>query len=303
MRALSFNVRSTARRIANRPRLALYAIPDWYARTWLKPPVILSAEETIDLIVANRYSISRLGDGEMDIIRGGSILFQRFDPYLATRLQEMLRCSVPGLLIGLPSIFGPLTDMNANALRFYRRYLPENRLAWYRATETGRTYANTFISRFYMDRVDKSKTPATVASLRRIWHDRDIVFIEGEESRLGVGNDLFANARSVRRVIAPKKDAFARYQQILDVASTFDRSILQILALGPTATVLAHDLHLIGFQALDLGHIDIEYEWFRMGATEKVPVRHKYINEVRGGADVDEIDDITYRNEIVARIA
>jgi glycosyltransferase family protein len=277
-------------------------MPDWYARVGLTPPVILSVEETIDLIVANRYSISRLGDGEMDIIRGGSIVFQRYDPRLATHLQEVLRSRVPGLLVAIPSIFGPLTGMNANALRFYRRYVPQNRLAWYRATEPDRTYANAFMSRFYIDWIDKSKAPETIASLRRIWHDRDIVFIEGEETRLGVGNDLFANSRSTRRVIAPKKDAFARYQELLDVASTFDKSMLRILALGPTATVLAHDLHLNGFQVLDLGHVDIEYEWFRMGATEKVPVRNKYINEVRGGDDVDEIDDMTYLNEIVTRI-
>jgi glycosyltransferase family protein len=135
-----------------------------------------------------------------------------------------------------------------------------------------------------------------------MWDGRDIVFIEGEESRLRVGNDLFANARSVRRVIAPRKDAFARYREILDVASTFDKSVVHILALGPTATVLAHDLHLRGFQALDLGHVDIEYEWFRMGATEKVHVKTKYVNEVVGGDAVDEIHDMTYLNQIVARI-
>jgi glycosyltransferase family protein len=302
LKALFFSVR-LIRGIVFRLQMAYYSIQDLYARVWLKAPTILSVQETIDLIVANRYSISRFGDGEMDIIRGRSIVFQGFDPHLAARLQEVLRSRVPELLIAIPSIFGPLDNMNANAIRFYSRYVPHNRLAWYRATQTDRTYANTFTSRFYIDWVDKSKAPETIAGLRRIWHGRDIVFIEGEESRLGVGNDLFANARSVRRVIAPKKNAFARYQEILDVASTFDRSTLLILALGPTATVLAHDLHLLGFQALDLGHVDIEYEWFRMGVANKVPVKHKYINEVADGDAVDAIVDMTYLNEIVARIA
>jgi glycosyltransferase family protein len=264
--------------------------------------MVLSIEETIDLIVGNRQSISRFGDGEMDIIRGGSLQYQGFDPDLATRLQQVLRSREPGLLIAIPNMFGPLTGMNARARWWYRQYLRHNRLAWYRATETGRTYANTFISRYYIDWADKSKASETVASLRRIWHGRDIVFIEGEESRLGVGNDLFANARSVRRVLAPKEDAFARYQEILDVASSFERSVLQILALGPTATILAHDLHVMGFQALDLGHVDIEYEWFRMGATEKVPVKSKYVMEVRGGDVVDDSHDTTYLGQIVARI-
>ena len=35
-----------------------------------------------------------------------------------------------------------------------------------------------------------------------------------------------------------------------------------LIALGPTATILAYDLAEKGVQALDVGHIDIEYEWF-----------------------------------------
>lgn len=52
-----------------------------------------------------------------------------------------------------------------------------------------------------------------------------------------------------------------------------------ICALGMTATVLAYDLSNIGYQAIDLGHIDIEYEWLRMKATSKLPVPGKYTNE------------------------
>ena len=41
---------------------------------------------------------------------------------------------------------------------------------------------------------------------------------------------------------------------------------LILLALGPTATVMAYNLAQKGYQAIDIGHIDIEYEWYRMGA-------------------------------------
>ena len=42
-----------------------------------------------------------------------------------------------------------------------------------------------------------------------------------------------------------------------------------IIALGPTATVLAYDLAKEGYQALDMGHFDIEYEWYLRNATKK----------------------------------
>lgn len=32
--------------------------------------------------------------------------------------------------------------------------------------------------------------------MKAIWKDRDVVFIEGEKSRLGVGNDLFDNVKA-----------------------------------------------------------------------------------------------------------
>lgn len=34
-----------------------------------------------------------------------------------------------------------------------------------------------------------------------------------------------------------------------------------MIAMGATATVLAYNLALAGFQELDIGHIEMEYEW------------------------------------------
>ena len=42
-----------------------------------------------------------------------------------------------------------------------------------------------------------------------------------------------------------------------------------LLPLGPAATVLAYDLFKAGYQAIDVGHVDVEYEWWRMGAHKK----------------------------------
>ena len=39
------------------------------------------------------------------------------------------------------------------------------------------------------------------------------------------------------------------------------KSVLFLVALGPTATVLAYDLSKIGYQAIDIGHIDISFVW------------------------------------------
>ena len=49
--------------------------------------------------------------------------------------------------------------------------------------------------------------------------------------------------------------------------------------LGPTAKVLVSDLARQGYQAIDLGHIDSEYEWYEMGATYKVKLTNKHTAE------------------------
>ena len=42
---------------------------------------------------------------------------------------------------------------------------------------------------------------------------------------------------------------------------------------------LAYDLSELGYRALDIGHVDIEYEWFLQKATEKVKISGKYTSE------------------------
>jgi hypothetical protein len=69
-----------------------------------------------------------------------------------------------------------------------------------------------------------------------------------------------------------------------------------------TATVLSRDLAHKGYQAIDIGHIDIEYEWMLRNATSKIAIPGKFTNEVSGGNKVEEVIDNQYLSQIVARI-
>lgn len=69
-----------------------------------------------------------------------------------------------------------------------------------------------------------------------------------------------------------------------------------------TATVLAYDLSLYGYQAVDIGHIDIEYEWLRMGAKTKVPVPGKFTNEAHGHLDNPKLSEEINRQVIIDKI-
>ena len=67
--------------------------------------------------------------------------------------------------------------------------------------------------------------------------------------------------------------------------------------------MLAYDLAKKGYQAVDIGHFDIEYEWYLRGVKEhKVIIEGKYINEVAGGAVVGDIDDSLYSGQVISAI-
>ena len=138
--------------------------------------------------------------------------------------------------------------------------------------------------------------------IKLLWKNRDIVIVEGEKSRLGVGNDLFYYASSIERIICPSVNAYSKYKDILNQVKKQDKSKLILIALGPTATILAYDLSNEGYQAIDIGHIDIEYEWYLKKVSEKCPVKNKYIGEVDKGSIVEDIKDNLYYEQIVKYI-
>ena len=81
-----------------------------------------------------------------------------------------------------------------------------------------------------------------------------------------------------------------------------DKDSLILIALGPTATILSYDLYKLGFQAVDIGHIDIEYEWFLQGAQVKSIVKNKYNYEANGIIKDDDFKDEKYESQILSII-
>lgn len=128
------------------------------------------------------------------------------------------------------------------------------------------------------------------------------MIVEGENSRSGVGNDLFNNARSVQRIICPSRNAYSKIQDIQETVEKYADGKLVFLMLGPTAKVLAYHLSRKGIQAIDLGHIDSEYEWFKMGATSKVKLSHKHTAEHNFDQGIELMENEEYSEQIISSV-
>lgn len=293
-------------------RMWLYRLQYALVRRQFMSFRIMNSAETVRYVLDRRCSVCRYGDGEMDMITSlhagyddsRRSQFQPYDAELARRLEEVLRSGssdTPALLVCIPRVWQHPGLLVPKSSLFVRRSVVLNRRAILGALRPGVVYGDAYFTRFYIDFKDKDKADY-VRFCRQIWEGRDVCLIEGEQSRLGVGNDLFANARSVSRILCPAVGAFARYDDILAAVRRVGKSRLFLLALGQTATVLAYDLAHTGRQAIDIGHIDVEYEWMRMGATEKVALPRKFVNEVETGRDVADETDAAYLAQIIDRI-
>jgi len=265
-------------------------------------PTVMTIEETISHIISQKSSVSRFGDGEMLLIGGEGIRFQRDDDELSKRLAEVLTSDLTNHVVCISDAFVDLDRYNRRARRFWRAHFYLYGYLWDNYLKAGKRYGNTFITRPYIDFLDQRKSIYWFSLLKQIWKGRDIIFIEGEKSRLGVGNDLFDNVESIGRILCRSKSAFDQYDVILEEASKLAKNNLILIALGPTATVLAYDLCKLGYQAIDVGHIDIEYEWLMMGARHKVNIKSKYVNEVIGGDQVVIENEDVYQRQILRKL-
>lgn len=266
---------------------------------------ILSVEETLNEIIFNNKSISRFGDGEFNLLFGESIGFQDVNNMLVEKLLIVLNSNESGLLIGLNINYNKesLEKFTDDAKKYFIQWTEKFKLKLIKLINKNKIYYSSMITRFYMDYKDKTHVHQYIQKLKKIWDNRDIVIIEGEKSRVGVGNNLFNNTKSIKRIICPSENAFGTYNQIFFEASKIDKRNLVLIALGPTATVLAHDLYKIGYQAIDIGHVDIEYEWFLRNKTKKCQIENKYVNEVEEkNFNFTTINDQNYYNQIITKI-
>ena len=109
--------------------------------------------------------------------------------------------------------------------------------------------------------------------VRGIWQDRPVLLVHGSEKGLRKEHGFLGNAASVQLLQSVARDAWADHDRLMDECVRWasispKQQPLVVMALGATATVLAHDLTLCGIQALDIGHM--ASSWLHNGKQAEV---------------------------------
>ncbi|MBR3134492.1 MAG: SP_1767 family glycosyltransferase [Clostridia bacterium] len=262
------------------------------------PITIMNIEDTINKIKTERKSIARFGDGELDIIKGGEIGFQNKNEKLGQRLKEVLSAKQDFCIIGVPDVLNSFDNLTEESEKFWINNMEMHRKTWLEYLHNDMEYGTSNMTRLYIRYKDRSNAGKYFDMLKSLWEDRDVVICEGEQTRMGVGNDLLDKCKSVKRVICPSENAFDKYDEIIAELRKQPKDSLIVMALGPTATILAYELAREGYQALDIGHLDIEYEWYIRNVSKKEKIMNKYTNEVKQGNITQDVKDEDYNKQI-----
>ena len=266
---------------------------------------VLSDEETIKEILKYNKSISRFGDGEYKLMFGKSIGFQKVNKIISNRLIKIFKNNQKNLLVGINFPY-KIKDLNRLSSKGkWRRFFKEYKFNLAKLINKKKIYYSSTISRFYIRYKNKNnkKISKFINKLKKIWEKKDILIIEGMLSRLGVGNNLFDNAKSIKRIICPSFNSFKVYNKIIKSVKILKEKRLILIALGPTATILAYDLYILGYQAIDIGHVDIEYEWFLRKVKRRIPINNKFVYEARRTkSHFTKVNDSKYYKQIISYI-
>ena len=275
-------------------------------RRWIYPLKIHNTEETLRELVYTEKSISRLGDGEIDLIEGKNLKFQDNSADLSEKMRRVLKAEdIPeNLMVAIPAVWCSYRGFTRKSVNWWAEYMYENHQRIYRLINPKYHYYDAQVTRIYINRSSKKKSAEYFELWKKVWENRDVLIVEGEATRMGVGSDLLSTAKSVRRILCPAKGAYSYYDEIVEAVKNQckEKNYLVLALLGPTATVLAYDITKAGIRIIDTGNLDIEYEWLKMNATHQSKVAGKYTHEAAGGNTVDAVQDEKYLSEIIMRI-
>lgn len=277
-----------------------------------RKPNVMNEDDTVKSIIKNHASIARYGDGEFLWIfqKRAEGNFEKNSSELSYRLNQVLTSNYKNLYIGIPNIFNTLSNVDKKGKVFWEGFLIRNGFQVLKLLNFNRQYYSSQFTRPYIDYLNSGiNFNEKFSLLKQIWNKRDVLIIEGEKTRFGVNSDLLNNAKSVQRIICPAKNAFESYDNILNrtsqIISTKDKKILVLVALGPTATILTYDLTTkYHIQTIDIGHLDVEYEWYKMHASTKIPIAGKYIEEskVKFKKELPDTKLKKYKHEIISTV-
>lgn len=224
-------------------------------------PKVYNCNESLSILEREPKSFARIGDGEIRLMEGKDISFQKYDPVLAEKMLKLLTEKRDDIYVGICDYFHSLSpDATERSREFHRRDVPKLRRFLLKHSSADIHYLDTDCFMGYFGS-DYESYGAVIERRKNLFKGRKIALVTGESVKAKWDYDVFEFAASVQYIQAPSKNAFHEYASILeDINMNVSKDTLVCLILGPTATAMAADLTDMGYMAWDVGHIAKDYD-------------------------------------------
>ncbi|VDG32745.1 hypothetical protein [Lactobacillus brevis] [Lactiplantibacillus mudanjiangensis] len=272
---------------------------------------VSSPLETVKKISSKKNSVTRFGDGEFNIIfRSKGTGFQAYNEQLSNDLKKVLKEDNDRFVqVAIPHGYNSTKIDRFRVKTFWWSYVVRKHrdIQQFQSWTAHKKYLDASFTRVITELDDRKEIHLVIDGIKKIWQNKNVLIVEGSGTRFGSGNDLLKNARSVSRIIAPAANAYDRIEEIRASIDEFIslqddlENVVILIALGPTATVLAND-YSVKVQSIDIGHFDLQYEYLQKGSYDRVEIKDRYDNEMSGGAGYSSNTDSKYKNEIFSVI-
>ena len=220
---------------------------------------VLTAWQTIELLSETGRCFCRFGDGEIAIMCGEGIAFQKADRALGKRLLEILQLEDEHFLVGINYFYlNPVQGVNGftqnflNCLQMQRKFLLKN-------CSKKRVYIDAAITQMYQN-YNEYDFDTHFQKLQKLFQGRKVTLICGK----GILDDIQYNAldacADVEYIYGPSRDAYSQYDVLLKRALEIDKKRVICVILGPAAKILVYDLYKSGRIAWDIGHYLKDYD-------------------------------------------
>lgn len=226
---------------------------------------ILNNEETIDRLLNEPKSFCRFGDGEIRLMMGYSIPFQKYNYELSKRLLKVLKYNEKDLYIGINyGYFHFDSNVDIQNRKFWLLSVKEYRDFLLRNCKFSQIYINAGFNQVYMSSnvVDYKKY---FNNIKTMFDRKKLVIVSGNGILDKLKYDIFELAEEKNYVYAPSKNAYGEYDNILNSCLKFSIEYTIILMAGPVSKLLVYDLTKEGYMAWDFGHLAEDYNAYRDG--------------------------------------
>lgn len=223
------------------------------------------AEETLDILESTPKSFCRFGDGEVKLINGIDSEFQVYNPILAKKMVDILAKKRENVYVGLNSSYfdSPYKFIERNR-KFYRRFNTNFRRFFASHCDQSSVYLDACCFCAYYRYGDGYDFESHYERMLNLFKGKKVAVVCGETVFNKIDNNIFERAIDLKFVYAPSKNAFDKYEQIIEqIQREIPKDYLVCLILGMTATVMAADLADLGYMAWDTGHISKDYDYYK----------------------------------------